>query len=223
MNTTEQERVSACLLQEGPIVKPRFLLVALLVASLTPTTASAAARVQVHTGSTPDTRIMPSNSFTVADSSQLTGIRINLPVPVCDATNSSVCDDLTLLNLQDGFDLRPRVTVPFTGPIDVSTVTGSDFYMTGPAGFSTPITQLVWDPAANILAGEPSDFLRETTNYSVVVTSGIKDTSGRSVIACTGVCTSVTVGHPARRRAAALWPRCDEQLSAIQKTRRADR
>ena len=171
-------------------MKPRILLVVLLFASLIPTTASAAARVQVLTGSTPDMRIMPSNSFTVADSSQLTGIRINLPVPVCDATNSSVCDDLTLLNLQDGFDLRPRVTVPFTGPIDVSTVTAADLYVTGPGGFSTPITQLVWDPKTNVLAGTPSDFLRESTNYSVVVTSGIKDTSGRSVIACTSVCSS---------------------------------
>ena len=30
-----------------------------------------------------------------------------------------------------------------------------------------------------------------------------------------GVCTSVTVGHWARRRAAAFSPRCEEQLSAI--------
>jgi hypothetical protein len=133
---------------------------------------------------------MPSDVFTVADATQLTGIRINLPVPVCDATNSSICDDLTLVNEQDGFDLRPRVSVPFTGPIDISSVTPSDFFVTGPGGFSTPITQLVWDPTANVLAGEPSDFLTEDTNYTVVVTNGIKDTGGRTVIACTGTCAS---------------------------------
>jgi len=160
------------------------------MASLIPTTASASARVQVLTGTTPDAQIMPSNAFTVADATQITGIRVNLPVPVCDASTSSICDDIALLNLQDGFDLRPRVTVPFTGPIDASSVAPSDFYVTGPGGFTTPITQLVWDPVANVLAGEPSDFLTEATTYSVVVTGGIKDTSGRAVIACTSQCTS---------------------------------
>src|SRR5258708_39643511 len=136
-----------------------LLLLAVLMMSLVPIHASADARVQVLTGTTPETRVMPSNAFTVADATQLTGIRINLPVPACNAATSSICDDLTLLNLEDGFDLRPRVTVPFTGPIDVTSVTPSDFYVTGPSGFRTPITQLVWDPAAIVLPGHPSTLL----------------------------------------------------------------
>src|ERR1700716_344830 len=111
----------------GPQLKPRFLLVAVLFALVVPVTAQANARVEVITGTTPANRIMPSNAFTVADANQLTGIRVNLPVPVCDATSSSVCDDLAQLNLQDGFDLRPRVTVPFSGPIDPASVAPSDF------------------------------------------------------------------------------------------------
>lgn len=170
-------------------MKPRFFLVA-LIASLVPLTVSAATGVRVLAGSAPDTRIMPSNQFTVSDRTQLTGRRVNLPVPACDASKTSVCDDLTLLNLQDGFDLRPRVTVPFSGPIDVSSVTPSDFYVAGPEGFRSPVTQLVWDPQTNVLAGEPADFLQEATPYSIVVTSGIKDPGGRSVTACSGVCTS---------------------------------
>jgi hypothetical protein len=171
--------------------RSRSLLVAIfVVAALLPVTASAAAHVRILTGSTPDTRIMPSNTYTVADATQLTGIRVNLPVPACDSTTSSVCDDLTLLNLQDGFDLRPRVTVPFSGAIDAGSVTAASFYVTGPNGFRTPITQLVWDPSTNVLAGEPSDFLKESTRYSVVVTSGIKDPSGNPVVACSGACTS---------------------------------
>ncbi|MEA2655110.1 MAG: hypothetical protein QOI23_475 [Chloroflexota bacterium] len=171
--------------------KARSLLVATFVlAALIPITASAAASVKVLTGSTPDTRIMPSNTYTIADAAQLTGLRVNLPVPTCGSTNSSICDDLTLLNLQDGFDLRPRITVPFSGAIDITTVNAATFYLTGPTGFRTPITQLVWSPSTNVLAGEPSDFLSEAIAYSVVVTSGIKDTSGRSVIACNGACTS---------------------------------
>ena len=133
---------------------------------------------------------MPSNAFTVPDPSQLTGLRVNFPVPACDAAHQSVCDDLTLLNLQDGFDLRPRVTVPFSGPIDVSTVGASDFYVAGPNGFRTPVTQLVWDPQSNVLAGEPSEFLGEATNYQVVVTSGIHDTLGGAIVACGGACRS---------------------------------
>jgi hypothetical protein len=134
---------------------------------------------------------MPSNNFTVADAAQITGLRVNLPVPACDSTNSSVCDDLTLLNLQDGFDLRPRVTVPFSGAIDVSTVNSTDLFVIGPNGFRTPITQLVWDPSTYVLAGEPSDFLSEATVYAVVVTSGIKDPAGHSVVACDGACVSI--------------------------------
>ena|ERR1700737_4674339 len=125
------------------MLRPRTLLIAVLIAPLVPITTSAANRVQVLIGSTPDTRIMPSNLFTVADTRQITGIRVNLPVPACGVANSSVCADLNLLNLQDGVDIRPRVTVPFSGPIDISSVSGTDFYVTGPSGFRSPITQLV--------------------------------------------------------------------------------
>jgi hypothetical protein len=162
-----------------------------LVVSLVPVTASAATSVRVLTGSTPETRIMPSNTFTVPDSAQITGRRVNLPVPQCDVTNSSICDDLMLLNLQDGFDLRPRVTVPFSGPIDVTTVNGSNAFVIGSNGFRTPLTQLIWDPSTNVLAGEPSDFLLEATTYAVVVTSAIKDLTGNSVSACDGACASI--------------------------------
>src|ERR1700704_6688062 len=189
----------------------RSLLVpAAVIASLLPATASAAAPVQVLSGSTPDTRIMPSNVYTVPDGNQLTGVRVNLPVPACDSTNSSVCDDITLLNLQDGFDLRPRITVPFSGPIDVSTVTASTLYVTGPNGFRTPITQLVWDPSTNVLAGEPSDFLAEATVYSVVATRGIKDQAGRSVTACGGACTSTFTTETATPELAKLRAALDD-------------
>nr|MDQ6919460.1 Ig-like domain-containing protein [Candidatus Dormibacteraeota bacterium] len=150
----------------------------------------AAAPVQVLTGATPDTRVMPSNTFTTTDSRQLTGLRVNLPVPTCDSSNVSICDDLNLLNLQDGFDLRPRVTIPFSGPIDVSSVSGANLYVDGPNGFRTPITQLVWDPQSNVLAGAPSDFLVERTRYRVIVGSGIKDASGQPVRTCGGTCSS---------------------------------
>jgi hypothetical protein len=166
-----------------------LLFVLVLLAALVPQPVSAA-RVQVLTGSTPDSRIMPSNLFTVADPAQLTGIRINLPIPSCGTADSSTCDDLRLLNLQDGFDLRPRVTVPFSGPIDITSVNAADFYVSGPGGFRTRIVQLVWDPQTNVLAGEPSAFLAEGTRYRAVLTGGVRDAGGLSVNACGGSCSS---------------------------------
>lgn len=161
-----------------------------LVASLVPASVTASAAVRVLNGTTPESRVMPSNVFTVADGRQLTGIRINLPVPSCDAAHQSICDDLTLLNLQDGFDLRPRITVPFSGPIDVASVNAGDLFVTGPNGFRTPVVQLVWDPRTNVLAGEPSDFLTEATTYAVHVTSGIRDARAHPIAGCGLGCTS---------------------------------
>jgi hypothetical protein len=73
----------------------------------------------------------------------------------------------------------------------VSSVTPADLAVTGPNGFRTPITQLVWDPKTNVLAGEPADFLAEATHYRVVVGSGIKDITGQSVGTCGGSCSSL--------------------------------
>ena len=59
-------------------LKTRVLLLAAgLAASLLPLPAGAAASVGVLTGTTPDTRVMPSNAFTVPDATQLTGLRVN--------------------------------------------------------------------------------------------------------------------------------------------------
>jgi hypothetical protein len=57
-----------------------------------------------------------------------------------------------MLNKLDGFDLQPRVTIPFSGPIDVSSVNDTDVFVQGPGG-RTRLEQLVWDPATNVLAG----------------------------------------------------------------------
>jgi hypothetical protein len=169
-------------------LRPLLVVVATLCA-LAPRP-GAAAPVQVLTGTTPDTRIMPSNTFTVADAAQLTGLRVNLPVPACGSADYSTCDDLRLLNQQDGFDLRPRVTVPFSGPISIASVSATNFFVAGPGGFRSPITQLVWDPQANVLAGEPTDFLTESTRYRVVVGSGIRDAAGQLVTTCGESCSS---------------------------------
>src|SRR5437867_6136330 len=79
--------------------------------------AHAAGATSVSAGSSPQTTIFPNDRFTVTDRGQLTNRRVNLPLPRCDASNYSLCDGYAMLNRLDGFDLQPRVTIPFTGPI----------------------------------------------------------------------------------------------------------
>src|SRR5262245_16554631 len=66
---------------------------------------------------TPDHGPLPSDRLTVADPSQLTGRRINLPLPDA-ATRPSDYDDVRVINTLDGFNLQPRLSIPFSGLID---------------------------------------------------------------------------------------------------------
>src|SRR5215831_5246514 len=68
----------------------------------------------------PDGGPFPSNWFTVRDRTQLTGRRVDLPLPD-PATHPSDYDDTQVINTLDGFNLQPRLSVPFDGPIDVHT------------------------------------------------------------------------------------------------------
>ena len=56
--------------------------------------------------------LFPSDTLTVPDAGQITGKRLNLPLPDCDARRSD-CEDVRLLNQLDGFDLDPRVAIGF--------------------------------------------------------------------------------------------------------------
>ena len=69
----------------------------------------------------PETALFPNNHFTVPDSDQITGRRVNLPVPNCWVQRSD-CEDVAVINKLDGFSVNPRLSVPFDGSIDVSTV-----------------------------------------------------------------------------------------------------
>jgi hypothetical protein len=59
----------------------------------------------------------PSDMFTVADSDQATGRRVNLPYPDC-AARPSDCQDLNHINTLDGFGLQTRISIPFDGRIN---------------------------------------------------------------------------------------------------------
>lgn len=135
----------------------------------------------------------PSDRFTAFDSHQLTGLRVNVPLPNC-ATNPSDCADLTLLNQLDGFNLQPRLSIPFDGAIDVSTVNSQTVFLLQLPGrglveadgdISNPhvigINQIVWDPASLTLFAESNDHLDEDSNYLLIVTTGVHDASGNPI------------------------------------------
>src|SRR5947207_5005223 len=163
-------------------------------------------------------RIFPDNAFTVADASQLTGRRINfregidypniggVVQPSCTNADYSICDAFAQLNKLDGFDLQPRVLVPFTGAINLGSVNASDFFIsTDKGGFVSGLRQLTFDPATNTLAGISDGFLNENTSYRIHVTNGILDNAGRHVNACGGGCvvrftTRTATGELARIR-----------------------
>ena len=137
----------------------------------------------------------PSDRFTAFDSQQLTGLRINVPLPNC-ATNPSDCADLTLLNQLDGFNLQPRFSIPFDGAIDVSTVNSNTVFLLQLPGrglfeavgdIRNPhvigINQIVWDPASLTLFAESNDHLDEDSNYLLIVTNGVHDAGGNPIAA----------------------------------------
>jgi dienelactone hydrolase len=144
--------------------------------------------------SSSSTSPFPSDRFTAFDNQQLTGLRVNLALPNC-ATNPSDCADLTLLNQLDGFNLQPRISIPFDGAIDPTTVNSSTVFLVQiPAGFTgdgdqpvTPniigINQTVWDPASLTLFVESDQHLTQRSSYLLVVTNGVLDASGNPIAA----------------------------------------
>ncbi len=156
-----------------------LLMLAALAASaaMAAPAASAADPVRLLTGPTPETGAFPADRFTVADPAQLTGRRVSLPVPTCTAQTRTVCDSLSLLNTLDGFDLQPRVFLPFSGRIDVGTVTPDTVYVEG-AGRRVGLQQLTLDRSRNVLAGTTREQLQEQTGYVLVVTRSVRDASG---------------------------------------------
>lgn len=152
----------------------------------------------------PDAGPFPSDWFTVADRSHNTGRRVNLPpLPDCRERVSD-CEDLNVINTLDGFNLQPRLSIPFDRPIDVKTVTSKTVFLIGlgrtlrrdndddndgdhddddeDSGLRViGINQVVWDKETNTLHVGSNDLLDQHTRYALIVTSGIRDASGARV------------------------------------------
>src|SRR5262249_31462565 len=97
-----------------------------------------------------------------------------------------------VLNELDGFNLQPRLSVPFSGPIDVNSVTSSAMFLVS-LGSTIPgqgymsqgtvvgINQIVWDVETNTLHVESDQLLAQHTPFALPVTNGIRDMHGDRV------------------------------------------
>ena len=164
------------------------LAFALVLTSL-PLAASAGAGVRVLSeGRDPGRTLFPSDRFTVVDFSQNTLVRVHLPRPDCTA-QPVACEDVDVLNTLDGFNPEPRLTIPFSGAIDVASATSDTIFLVslgstlggGSSGHKVGIDQIVWDPASLTLHAESDELLEPHTRYALIVTSGVRDALGHPI------------------------------------------
>lgn len=164
----------------------RFLLLALFAPSL-----FAAGTTVRFDPSTPDTGPFPTDFLTVPDPGQRTGLRMNLPVPDC-APQYTACQEAGLIEQLDGFSIRARARVRFSGPVNTGTLRGGIFFVAlenltrdepgiHKPGDTIPINQVVWDPATNAAYAKPDSVLDQHRRYALVVTDAVKDAAGDAV------------------------------------------
>ena len=156
----------------------RALVLSLLVLFALPSLAHASGVAPRFDLSSPESAPFPNNRWTTLDFSQKTFLRVDLPKPDCGVRPSD-CQDIDVLNTLDGFNLQPRISIPFTGPIDPASVSSSNVFLVRVPDLKvTGINQVVWEVAANTLHVESDELLRQHTTYILVVTTGIRDASG---------------------------------------------
>lgn len=172
---------------------PRVILHAARVASFAllslPLASALAAGVSVKMDFTSmDTAPFPSDKYTVPDWSNKSFRRVNLPKPDC-AARPSDCADIDVINTLDGFNTQPRITIPFTGDIDITSVNSDTVYLVSlgdtlhrhGAGQRVGINKIQWDVATKTLVCESDELLSEHTRYLLVVTTGVKDATGQAI------------------------------------------
>jgi Bacterial virulence factor lipase N-terminal len=137
----------------------------------------------------PRTGPFPSDIFTVKDVKNITGRRLNYPLPNCDARPSD-CDDLEIVNTFDGWGLEQQVSIPFTGDVDPESVSSDSVFLINlsselsghsPTGALIGINQIVWDPETHTAYAEVDKQLDQHRRYALIVTDAVRDSHGRRV------------------------------------------
>ena len=132
--------------------------------------------------------VFPSDRFTVPDRAQNTWRRVNLAKPDC-TLNVVRCQDIDVLNTLDGFNIQPRLSIAFSGPLDVSSVHSDSVFLVslgstlgrGSFGDEVGINQIVWDPQTNTVHAESDELLEQHTRYALIVTDRVRDAQGKPV------------------------------------------
>jgi hypothetical protein len=167
-----------------------MLSIFLVLPLFTPPLAQAGRINPVFSLTSPADGPTPTDLFTVADTTQLTGRRVNLPLPACTARPSD-CADLEVINTLDGFNLQPRLAIRFSGAIDPTSVIGVSSVVlvnlgnvrtgSAPSRRVIRVNQLVWEPTTNTLYAESDELLDQHTRYALLVTRHVRDRHGLSI------------------------------------------
>jgi hypothetical protein len=149
--------------------------------------------------------LFPSDALTVEDAAQKTGLRVNLPLPDCDAEPAE-CRDLGRLNELDGFSPNTRLRVRFSGAVNPATL--KDGIRLAPLGDPpaepVAVNQVVWDPATNTAFAKPDRLLEQGRRYMLVVTDAVRDTAGNSAEAAASTFTTLSATSWLERARTAL-------------------
>lgn len=135
----------------------------------------------------PDTTPFPSDHFTVLDSDQITRRKVHLPKPDCGVRRSD-CEDVAVMNTLDGFNVSPRISIPWDGAIDIATVNSRSVFLIPLSSGQPPyrvigIDQVVWNPERNSLFAKSAELLDQHSRYALIVTNEIRDIDGSPVAA----------------------------------------
>ncbi len=116
--------------------------------------------------------LFPTDTLTVPDAAQVTGLRVNLPLPDCNA-QPSTCAEITALNQLDGFSVNPRIAIRFSGPIDPNAARSAIFLTPADAPFDAiSINQVIYDPSTFTIYAKPDNVLDQRRQYRLTVSCG---------------------------------------------------
>ena len=161
---------------------PRLVLGLWLAVAGTWAPARPAAAAQVES-------LLPSDRLTTPDPGQSTGRRMALPLPDC-AVDAAGCDEVRLLNELDGWSVNPRISIRFSGPVALESLTRATAFVmplwSEPLPSPVGLTQLVWDPERHTLHARPERPLLQARRYALVLTTRIVDEAGQPLVPVAG-------------------------------------
>jgi hypothetical protein len=108
--------------------------------------------------------LFPTDTLTVHDGSQLTGRRVNLPMPDC-TTHPTDCNTVRLLDQLDGFDIDPRLALTFSADVDAAAVAAATTVTPTEGGASMGVDRVVYDATTHTVYAHPVQQLAPDTRY----------------------------------------------------------